>query len=107
MSGVEWHMREALRPVLFGDEDQAAKKTRDPVAPAKRSEAALKKAHSQILDDGTAVHSFQTLLKMLSGIVRNVCRVPGARPEAPTFDIITTPNAQQRRAYDLLETITV
>jgi len=27
---VEWHMREALRPILFSDEDQAVKATRDP-----------------------------------------------------------------------------
>lgn len=102
---VEWHMREALRPVLFCDADQDAKKTRDPVAPAKRSKGALGKAHFKVLDDGTAAHSFQTLLKMLGSIVRNACRVPGARSQDPTFEIVTTPNAEQRRAYDLLDTI--
>ena len=40
---VEWHLIEAWRPLLFADEDQAAKTKRDPVAPAKRSEAALDK----------------------------------------------------------------
>jgi len=34
---VEWHMREAWRPLLFADEEQIAKAFRDPVAPAKRS----------------------------------------------------------------------
>ena len=38
---VLWHMMEAWRPLLFSDEDQQAKARRDPVAPAKRSEAAL------------------------------------------------------------------
>jgi transposase len=38
---VEWHLREAWRPLLFADEDQQANATRDPVAPAKRSPAAL------------------------------------------------------------------
>jgi hypothetical protein len=104
---VEWHMREAWRPLLFADEDQAAKATRDPVAPATRSEAALRKVHGKILDDGTAVHSFRTLLAALSGIVRNVCRRQGAAADEPTFTILTTPNATQHRAYDLLETITV
>jgi len=33
-----------LRPLLFADEDQAAKATRDPVAPATRSNAALRKS---------------------------------------------------------------
>jgi transposase len=104
---VEWHMREALRPMLFCDEDLNAKRTRDPVAPAKRSESALKKANSKLLEDGGLVHSFQTLIKMLSTVVRNACRTPGARPDAPTFDVVTTPNAQQRRALDILEAIKV
>ena len=104
---VEWHMREAWRPLLFADEDQPAKSHRDPVAPAKRSDAAMRKVGSKILDDGSEVHSFQTLLKLLSQIVRNVCRVPGAGDDAPTFEIVTTPNAKQRHAYELLETITV
>jgi len=104
---VEWHMREAWRPLLFSDEDQAAKQTRDPVAPAKRSAAALRKVHTKVLDDGTPVHSFATLLKDLSRIVRNVCRPRGAGPEAPTFEIVTTPSPTQQRAYDLLKTIAV
>ena len=58
---VEWHMREAWRPLLFADEDQLAKTTRDPVAPAKRSAAAEAKAASHLLDDGTPAHSFCTL----------------------------------------------
>jgi transposase len=104
---VEWHMREAWRPLLFCDEAQEVKKMRDPVAPAKRSNAALQKAQSKKLDDDTEVHSFQTLLKLLSTIVRNVCRVPGSDPDASTFHVITTPDAKQQRAYDLLKTITV
>ena len=35
---VEWHMREAWRELMFADTDQQAKATRDPVAPAKRSQ---------------------------------------------------------------------
>ena len=104
---VQWHMLEAWRPLLFCDEDQGAKSTRDPVAPAKRSKEALRKVRSKTLDDGTEVHSFQTLLKTLSGIVRNVCRIPGEGPEASTFDVLTTPNAKQQRALDLLGSIEV
>ena len=104
---VEWHLREAWRPLLFADEDQQAKATRDPVAPAKRSAAALRKVHAKVLADGTVVHSFQTLLKALSTIVHNVCRRRGAGPDEPTFQIVTTPTPQQQRAYDLLKTIPV
>jgi len=102
---VGWYMREAWRPLLFCDEDQEAKKIRDPVAPAKRSEAALEKVHKKVLDDGTEVHSFQTLLKCLSAIVRNICRVPRTSPNAPTFEVLTTPNEKQRRACELVENI--
>ena len=104
---VMWHMVQAWRPLLFCDEDQAAKKTRDPMAPAQRTAAALQKVRTRRLDDGSVVHSFRTLLDDLSGIVRNVCRVPGAPPDAPTFDVVTIPGAKQQRAYQLLETIEV
>jgi hypothetical protein len=102
---VEWHMLEAWRPLLFADEDQAAKASRDPVAPATRSAAALRKVHTRTLADGTPVHSFRTLLTQLSGIVRNTCRLPDAPVDAPTFQIVTTPTAKQQQALDLLETI--
>jgi hypothetical protein len=105
---VVWHMMEAWRPLLFCDEDQQAKTMRDPVAPATRSRAALDKVHAKILDDGTPVHSFQTLLTELSSIVSNTCRRHGASTaDGPTFEVVTTPNATQQRAYDLLKSIHV
>jgi len=103
---VEWHMREAWRPLLFCDEDQEAKQRRDPVAPAKRSEAALRKAHTKKVDDGTTAHSFRTLLNTLSTIVRNACRAPGSGHDEPTFNVVTTSNPNQQRAYELLRSIT-
>jgi transposase len=102
---VEWHMREAWRALMFADTDQQAKATRDPVAPARRSKAALAKAARHTLDDGTPVHSFATLLAELATIVRNTCRAPKAAPDAPTFEVLTTPNAKQRRALELLQQI--
>jgi transposase len=102
---VEWHMREAWAPLMFADTDQAAKASRDPVAPAKRSKAALAKAARHTLDDGTPAHSFATLLDELATIVRNTCRTPNAGPDAPTFEVLTTPNAKQQRVFDLLQQI--
>ena len=102
---VEWHMREAWRELMFADTDQQAKATRDPVAKALRSKAALAKAARHTLDDGTPVHSFATLLEELATIVRNTCRTPQAGSDAPTFDIVTTPNAKQQRAFDLIQQI--
>jgi hypothetical protein len=104
---VEWHLREAWRPLLFADEDQAAKKKRDPVIPAQRSTAAQHKAQTKCLDQGEPVHSFQTLLSSLSTIVTNECRVPGSPDDEPSFHVMTTPNPQQQRAYELLKAITV
>jgi len=104
---VEWHMREAWRELMFADTEQHAKTTRDPVAAAKRSRSALTKAARHTLDDGTPVHSFATLLGELATIVRNTCRTPGAEANAPTFNIVTTPNAKQKRALALLQQITV
>jgi hypothetical protein len=104
---VEWHMIEAWRPLLFADEDQAAQAARDPVAPAQRSAAALRKVHARTLDDGTRAHSFRTLLTLLSGIVRNTCRLPDASADAPTFQLVTTATVKQQQALDFLDTISV
>jgi len=104
---VEWHMREAWRPLLFADEDQEAKRTRDPVAPAKRSAGARHKALTRRLPDGSPAHSFRTMLEDLATIVRNTCRTPGAKATASTFQIVTTPSPSQRRALDLIDAIRV
>lgn len=102
---VQWHMIEAWRPLLFCDEDQDAKTKRDPVAPAQRSEAALDKVHTKKLDDGAPVHSFKTLMSLLSSIVRNICRTQNAVPNEPTFSVDTSPNSTQQKALDLLKEI--
>jgi hypothetical protein len=104
---VEWHMIEAWRALLFADEDQAAKATRDPVAPAKRSATALEKVHTHITDEGTPAHSLRTLIAELATLVRNTCRTPGDLEHPTTFDILTTPTTLQRRAFALVEQITV
>ena len=102
---VEWHMREAWRELMFADCDQLAKTRRDPVAPAKRSTAALAKVASHTLDDGSAAHSWPTLLAELAAIARNTCRAPQTGDRSPTFNITTTPNPKQKRALDLMQTI--
>ncbi len=102
---VEWHMREAWRELMFADEDQVAKLTRDPVAPTKRSEAAMKKVASRTLDDGSPVHSFKTLMQDLQTIVRNTCRTSKGAQDAPTFDLTTTPTPKQKSAIDLIDKI--
>ena len=102
---VEWHMRQAWAPLTFTDTDQAAKATRDPVAPAKRSKSAQDKATSHTLPDGQAVHSFATLMADLATIVSNTCRSPKSAPDAPTFNVLTTATAHQLKALALINAI--
>jgi hypothetical protein len=104
---VEWHMCEAWRELLFADEDLQAKRTRDPVTPAKRSPEALQKITERTLADGSPVHSFRTLLQELATIVRNTCVTRTAKSVSPSFQMLTTPNVTQHRAMQLLQQITV
>jgi transposase len=102
---VKWHMMEAWRPLLFTDEDQQAKRTRDPVAPAQRSARAEEKVQSKRLTDGSIAHSFQTLLRNLATIVRNTCRSRDAEAGMSSFTIDTQLTQKQREAFQLLKEI--
>ena len=104
---VRWHMMEAWRPLLFSDEDLAAKEHRDPVARARRSDSAREKLAKRKLEDGTDVHSFRTLMARLGTIVRNECRRKDAAEGEGTFRMETTPSAEQQRALELLMQISV
>jgi transposase len=104
---VQRYMQEAWRPLLFADEDQEAKKSRDAVAPAKRSASAMKKVNRKILDDGSEAHSFRTLLHHLSTITRDLCCQHGDGDASHTFSLDTKPNAKQQHALDLLAQITL
>ena len=104
---VQWHMMEAWRPLLYADEDQKAKDLRDPVAPAKRSDSAMKKVRTKRLDDGSRVYSFRSLLGHLGAIVRATCRCSDGRDTSDTFTMLTRRNPKQQKAFDLLQTIRV
>jgi hypothetical protein len=79
---VMWHMRQALAPLLFDDHerDAAAGARISPVAPAKVSVAARKKAASRRTVEGHPVHSFRTLLQDLATLARNVVHIGDAPP---------------------------
>jgi hypothetical protein len=102
---VDWHMREAWRELMFAHTDQAAKATRDPVAPAKRSASAQRKAASKLIDDDQPAHSFATLMAEIATLVRNTCRTPSAGVDAPTFEVLTTATEHQQRALALIQAI--
>ena len=98
---VTWHMQHKLAPVLFKDDDPAAgRATRpSPVAPARRSPAALAKIAAKTTPDGEPVHSFATLLADLATITASTIQ---PAPGLPAFTTITTPTPVQRRACELL-----
>ena len=99
---VEWHMRQALAPLLFDDDDKAAAEAQraSVVAPAQPSAKACRKASRQRTDAGEPVHSFQTVLADLATIVKNRIepKIAGAQP----FDQVTRPTPLQQKVLDLL-----
>lgn len=105
---VQWHMIQAWRELTFADDTGTVEaRERDPVAPAKRSKAALEKIHTRTLVDGTPAMSFGRLLAHLATIVRNTLRPKNARAAEATFTLTTRPNPKQQRARDLIAAIIV
>ena len=103
---VQWHMIRAWAPLTFKDEaGEDASRLRNPVAPAKRSKAALAKVHARMLPDGTPAMSFRRLLEHLGSIVRNTLRPRNARPGEAIFKLTTRPNPKQQQALDLVASI--
>jgi len=96
---VQWYLERAWAPLLFRDEERP--ELADPVAPAVRSAAALTKAHTQRLPDGTPVHSFRSLLAELATLTRNRV-VPVGAPDEAAFEIVAIPTPLQARALSLL-----
>ena len=99
---VEWHMRRALAPLLFEDDDKGAATARrhSVVAKAQRSEKAEEKAHRKLTEDGIPVHCFQTLLSDLATLAKN--RVRPRDNSVKPFEMLTTPTPLQQRAFNLL-----
>ena len=95
---VEFHMRQALAPVLFDDEQvEEDRKHRDPVKQAEPSISAKRKRASKRNQEGLAVHSFDTLLEALSTRCRVTCRFGTSE-----FTRLTPPTEFQQRVMELL-----
>ena len=98
---VEWHMRQALAPLLFDDHDPAAaeQQRRSVIDPAQRSPAALAKAGRKRTHDDLPVHSFRTLLADLGTLTANTMQVADG---SATFRLQTQPTRVQQRCFELL-----
>jgi hypothetical protein len=102
---VEWHMRQALAPLLFEDEElPRTRPSRDPVAPAEPSESVQKKKASKRTPAGEPVHSFASLLEELATLCRNTCSLKSAPAQGSgeRFKMLTRATPLQRRVFDLL-----
>ena len=99
---VEWHMRQALAPLLFDDEAlPSERKRRDPVAPAQPTASARRKKSERQTEDGFPIHSFTTLMAQLGTKCRHLCRMR-SDPDSPTFFQDTLPTPLQIRALELI-----
>jgi hypothetical protein len=99
---VEWHMRRAVAPLLFEDEElPAARPRRDPVLPAQPTASAKAKKTTHTTSDGLPVHSFESLIAELASRARNTYRLKSDDSKL-TFKQVPAPTPIQRRAYELL-----
>ena len=92
---LTWHLRTALAPLTFTDENipQAS----DPVAPAQRSPEAKAIDAAKKTRDDLPVYDYPGLIAHLGHLTRNTISLAGQH-----FDKLTTPTPVQRRAFELL-----
>ena len=103
---VHWHLRQALAPLLFDDEDlEAERARRDPVLAAQPSASAKRKKRKRLTEDGFPLQSLETLMAHLGTRARHQCRLP-SEPDAPAprdcVQRLTEPTPLQQRAFELI-----
>ena len=99
---VEWHLRDALKPLLFQDHDRpgAEPGRSSPVAPASTSPAADRKRGRRRNDQNLPISSFTDLMAHLATQTLNTAALPKA-PNA-TFTTLANPTPLQAAAFDLI-----
>jgi hypothetical protein len=95
---VEWHLRRALAPLLFDDED--------PVLAAQPSESAKRKKPKLRTEEGLPIQSFATLMAELGTRARYRCRT-ASDPDGPKLQRLAEPTPLQRRALQLVNVFPV
>lgn len=95
---VEWHMRDALKPLLFHDEDPP--EAASVVAPAETSDGAALKAATKRTVSGLPVQGFQGLMAHLATL--SMMRMKPKSETSAEFDMTSTPTPLQAEAFRLL-----
>jgi hypothetical protein len=93
-----FELQQRLAPMLYTDDTPLA--PTDPVAPAKRSPDANKKASTHRTPDGLPAYDLPDLIAELGTICRNHLHIA---ERAHTFPRLTTPNTVQAKALALLD----
>ena len=93
---LNWHLRKALAPLCFTDEEIPARN--DPVSPARRSSAARVKDAAKLSSEGLELHSYGTLLSHLGSLSRSRILFAGGH----TTEKLSLPTPIQRRAFELI-----
>ena len=102
---VEWHMRIALAPLLYVDEDlEPTRTTRDPVARAESSATSQAKSASKVSKDGWPLRRWNGLLEAMATITENTCRV-GEEKLAVHFPRVTESDDYQKQVTALLDKV--
>lgn len=99
---VEWHLRQALAPLLFHDTDlDPARAARtSPVASTEPSASARSKKAIKRNANGDPVHSFAGLIDHLGTMTRNTMRMPLAKTHP--FTLLSRSTPLQDEAFRLL-----
>lgn len=92
-----WHLRHTLAPLTYTDTQPPVRD--NPVAPARRSAAAARKASRHRDEHNQPIRSFRTLIAHLATLTRNRIHINDTQ-----FDQLTEPTPTQRRTFELLAT---
>ena len=104
---VEWHLRQALVPLLFQEEGlEAWQARRDPVAPAKQTPQTQAQKNRRITSDGLELHSLLTLMQALATRCRHQGRLR-CEVNGPLVERLTEPTALHVRALELVRSFPV
>jgi len=99
---VEWHLRDALAPLLFHDTGRAAARAErsSPIVSTEPSELAKAKKATKRSANGLRVMGFAGLMTHLGTLTRNTMRVPLRL--AHRFTLYAEPTKLQEDAFRLL-----
>jgi transposase len=102
---VEWHMKKALAPLLFKDEELSQTRlTRDPVEPAEPSASAQKKKSLHKTEEGLPVQSFKSLMAHMATRTLNECQFNNNHSNGQSAKIkqASEPTPLQKKVFELL-----